>query len=251
MDFTKLKLGRLPAKHDLRTLTLSKYLPDTLPEPHLRVNWGAKLSNLGMMQNDALGICTIAAAGHMIQAWTANVGNQVVLPDSEIIRGYMGACGYDPKDPNTDRGGIELDVLNYWRKVGVGGRKIFAFAKVNWMNRKYLKLAIDLFGGVYTGIALPITAQGQEVWSVPAYGPHGQGAPGTWGGHAVPLVDYGPGGVTCITWGQKKTMSWKFVETYFEEAYAVLSTDWVDGTRTAPSGFAFDELQKDLAAITS
>lgn len=244
-----MRLGRLPTKFDARTLKLANYLSDTLPTPKIRVNWDVHLKNLGVMLNDQLGDCTIASVAHMIQVWSSMNGAQRIISDADVLKAYEGACGYNPADPSTDRGGVELDVLNYWRTVGIGGDKLFAFAAVNYLNRKRMKQAIDLFGGVYLGLALPVSAQGQEIWTVPSYGVHGQGAPGSWGGHAVPVVDFTPTGLVVITWGRLLTMTWKFLETYCEEAYALLSQDWAPGGRPAPSGFALGQLQTDLGAI--
>ena len=243
-----MKLGKKPPKHDSRTLQLARYVTNAL-QPLPRVDWGSKVTQLGEMCNDQLGICTIAAAGHMVQTWTANAGSQIVLSDTDIVAAYSGACGYDPADPSTDQGGVEVDVLNYWRKTGIGGRKIFAYAAQEPKNRTHVELAVDLFGGCYLGVELPLSAQGKDVWSVPPGGPVGQGAPGSYGGHAVCAVSYGPAGITVITWGKLLTMTWLFFDTYVSEAYCVLSTDWCDGTKTAPSGFDFNALQADLAVV--
>lgn len=244
------KLGKMDARHDPRTLQLANYLrADLLPHVQPRVDWETVLTNLGLMGNDSLGDCTCAAAGHMIQAWTANNGQQIVVPDADIVKAYSEACGYVPGDPSTDLGGVEIEVLNYWRKTGVGGHKIFGYVSQEPRNRAHVELAVGLLGGCYLGIALPISAQRQRVWSVPAGGPVGEGEPGSWGGHAVPIIGYGPTGPVCITWGTLVTMTWSFFETYCDEAYGILSQDWATDARTAPSGFDFAQLQADLALI--
>jgi hypothetical protein len=78
----------------------------------------------------------------------------------------------------------------------------------------------------YIGLALPISAQNQDVWAVPPGGSAGEGSPGSWGGHAVPIVAYDSRGLTVITWGATKRMTWQFLDTYCDEAYALLSQDW-------------------------
>ena len=104
--------------------------------------------------------------------------------------------GYKPSDPSTDRGAVELDVLRYWRKTGVGGYKIDAFVALEPKNHLHVQAAVDLFGGSYIGLALPVSAQQQKVWSVPPGGPTGTGAPGSWGGHAVVVEAYDAHGLT-------------------------------------------------------
>src|SRR5207245_1805953 len=73
--------------------------------------------------------------------------------------------GYDPNDPNSDAGGVELDVLNAWRKDGIGGRQVVAFVKLDSKDVHQVRTAINLFGGIYTGFALPRSAQNQDVWT--------------------------------------------------------------------------------------
>ncbi len=249
VDHSNMKLGKLPARHDPRTLHLASYLTNALKPPPRR-RWSTKVTNLGVMLNNDLGCCTIAALGHMVQTWTANAGSQVIVPDSAILKGYEQACGYNPADPDTDQGGNMIAVLNYFRQTGISGHKLFAYVALEPRNKTHIELGVDLLGGCDLGVLLPLSAQKQEVWSVPPGGPMGGGAPGSWGGHAIPIIDYGPVGPTCISWGRKITMTWAFFYTYVDEAYGLLSNDWCDGSRKAPNGFEFDQLKADLAAIS-
>jgi hypothetical protein len=154
--------------------------------------------------------CTCAAVGHMIQAWTSQTTGQAIIPDADIVGLYERACGYDPSDPDSDQGGVEIDVLNYWRRNGVDGHGLDAFAAVSRRHHADVKDAVWLFGGAYIGVALPLSAQSQQVWDVPPGGAAGGGEPGSWGGHAVPVIAYDAGGLTCITWGALKRMTWAF-----------------------------------------
>jgi hypothetical protein len=79
----------------------------------------------------------------------------------------------------------------------------------------------------------------------------GSAKPGSWGGHAVPIVAYDNGGLTCVTWGQRLRLSWDFFLCYFTEAYAVLSPDWFNQVGQAPSGFDQVSLMADLKAVTA
>jgi hypothetical protein len=208
-----------------------------------------------MMLNDSLGDCTIAAAGHMIEYWTADTygGTGHVVNDKEVLTAYSAVSGYDPSTGQNDNGAVELDVLNYWRKNGIGGHKIWAFVSVNTKNHYEITQAVYLFGGAYIGLNLPISAQDHGPWVVPAGGPVGKGEPGSWGGHAVPVVAYDANGLTVVTWGTLQTMSWAFWDAYCEEAYAVLGgSDWVKGsTSMAPNGFDLATLVADLKAVSA
>lgn len=243
------KLGRRSIKTDARTLRLSKYLTALPPAPVDR-NWLRGVTEWGMMLNDNLGDCTCAACGHAIQIWTLNTGAEQTVYDAAILTAYEEWCGYNPADPGSDQGGIILDVLNDWRQHGevLQGNKLSAFASVNVANPGEVRQAINLFGGVYIGLGLPVTAQTQTSWSYVPSTP--DNAAGSWGGHAVYVPKYSAAGLTCITWGEAMWMSNHFWHEYVDECYALLSEDWLN-TRGAqsPSGFDLAQLQADLAAI--
>ncbi len=251
-DGRNIKLGKAPARHDPRTLQLAKYIPTgSIPAPPALDDWSKKVRNWPMMLNDSLGDCTCACAGHMIEQWTTYASTQVIPPDNSILQAYEAVSGYNPADPNTDRGAVILDVLNYWRQTGVAGHQIQAFASLEPKNHGEVKDAVALFGNCYLGVQLPLSAQNQAVWAVPPGGAKGQGEPGSWGGHAIPIVQYDTRGLTVITWGATKRMSWGFLDAYCDEAYAVLSSDWINNvTNLAPDKFNLAQLQADLTAIT-
>jgi hypothetical protein len=52
-----------------------------------------------------------------------------------------------------------------------------------------------------------------------------------------------------VTWGSVIPMSDYFYYCYCDEAYAVLSQDWIDTNGLAPNLFDLDLLQSDLAAL--
>ena len=111
---------------------------------------------------------------------------------------------------------------------------------------------MSIFGNCYVGLMMPLSAQTQSIWSVPPGGPVGHGAPGSWGGHAVPVVAYDPEGLTVVTWGALKRMTWGFWAAYCDEAYAILSPDYLEqkgGKSVVPAGFDLQQLQEDLADL--
>jgi hypothetical protein len=195
------KLGKKPVRHDPRTLRLSKYLTALPPVP-TTFEWSAAKTNWGIMLNDQIGDCTIAAAGHMIESWRNVEGNQISILDSAILTAYEAVSGYNPSDPSTDTGAVCLDVLNYWRKTGISGDKIQAYIALDQGNVAQLKAAIYLFGAAYIGLAMPLTAQNQTEWHITSAGLSGDGALGSWGGHAVPILGYGRKTLSVVSWGQ-------------------------------------------------
>ena len=246
----KFKLGKKPKRVDPRTLQLKKYLkPEALPAPPASVDWSEKMGPLGAMLNDTLGDCTCAAVGHCIQEWTSDTeAAPVILPDSTILSFYEAVSGYNPTTGANDDGAVVLDVLNYWRQNGVGGDTLNAYAEVE-VDQQMVETATDIFGNTYLGLQMPLSAQGQTTWTVPPGGATGNGAPGSWGGHAVPVVAYDANGVTVISWGARYQATWAFVTTYCDEAYALIDTDWL-AQGEAPSGVDLAQLQSDLSAVT-
>ena len=244
------KLGKLPVKHDDRTLQVGKYLnAAALPTfPHVYQYSKDLGQNWGMMGNDSIGDCTCAAAGHGIMSWTDDCDNLVTPSDADIITAYSAVSGYDPATGANDNGAACLDVLNYWRKTGVGGRTINSYAQITVSNLHQLQASIYLFGLAYIGIGLPITAQNEsKVWTLP-HSLTGNGAPGSWGGHCVIVTGWDATGLDVITWGEQIRMTWGFWKAYVEEAYAIISNDFLKAGKS-PVGFNLAQLQADLKLV--
>jgi len=207
-------------------------------------HWAPGFTAWGMMLNATLGDCTIAGVAHGIQTWTAANGAVATISDSTIQGYYQTWDGYDPSDPSTDQGGIELDVLKKWRSQGFAGHMIYAFADPNLKNHTEVKTAIWLFGGLYIGFEVPsnINEDAGATWDV-------AGAEATDGGHCVFVVGYDDQKLEIISWGERYYMTWAFWDKYVDEAHAILSYDWFNKD-AAPSGFNQAQLQADLAAVT-
>jgi len=207
IDPLKLKLGKHPARHDARTLLFATYATTALPAPPPSLDLTTKMKvPWGMMDNAQLGDCTCAAAGHLMMEWTSNAKSKIFTPsDKQIVAAYSAITGYNPKTGANDNGAVEIDVLNYWRQSGIAGHKITAFVALEPSNTTHIMDGTWIFGGCYIGLNLPKSAQAQtsnkQIWSVPPSGLTGDGAPGSWGGHAVPVVAYDARSVTVVTWG--------------------------------------------------
>lgn len=255
-SFAEMKLGRKPRRVDARTLSIGTYLDKALLPP-IPATYTAitDVAEWPMYGNDRLGDCTCAAAGHMVEAWSfaAGTGRVPLDPDVEEFYWLTG----DPSSTTgtaggaTDDGRDELSVLNAWRTIGIGGDKIDAYVSVDPRDHATVQAAIYLFGGVYTGISLPLSAQGQSVWDVVGDGKGSQDEPGSWGGHAVPYEAYDESGVSVITWGAPLAATWRFNDEYTDEMYAIVSTDWLTAAGESPMGFDLAQLQADLREVTA
>ena len=243
-------LGKKAPVRDPRTLLLAKYVSPRFSGAPAQADFSGKVKAWGMMLNDKIGDCTVAACGHQIQQWTANAGSQRTPSDAEILSAYEKVSGYRRGDQATDDGADLLDVMKYWRKSGIGGHKIGAFASVDPGNFDHLRAAVWIFGGAVLGLALPQSARDQDVWDVPAGGAAGLGKPDSWGGHAVEVAGFGPRGVLVVTWGVLKWMTWDFLKAYCEEAYALISKDFLVDGATPNNGFDLARLKADLKTVS-
>lgn len=251
MSFIGRALGKLAPQLDPRTLRLASYLqPRDVPAPPPRRDWAEALPlNLESYRNHEIGDCTVAAAAHHMQTWTAQHGVERVATERDVLEAYRAVSGYDGR-PETDRGADMLTVLKHWRRTGVGGHKVRAFVKLDHDDELQVRIAINLFGGVYTGAMLPRAAQDlRTIWDVPQARLIGDHAPGSWGGHAMACVGYSRIGPCFLTWGRRKWATWQWWQAYVDEAYAVISDDWVADGKVAPNGFDLDALNSDLREI--
>jgi len=243
------KLGKLPVRTDVRTLALGRYLDRlTLPPPPATLDLTAHVDDWPMYLNDRIGDCTIAAAGHMIESWTAAAtGTAVEVTDADVQTAFDRVKIVDPA--TGEEGAVELDVLRDWRARGVGGHTIAAFARVSLLDHDLVRTAAWLFEGLYIGLELPLTAQQPGVWDWTG-SLSGPAQPGSWGGHAVDVVRYDAGTLTVVTWGRLQQMTWTFWDRYVDEAYCIISKDFLEGDK-APNGFDVEALRADLELVTA
>lgn len=250
-DASKVRLGKLPATLGPNTPRFANYLKHKLPPAPVSADWGAAVKSWPMLANDRLGDCTCAAIGHMFQCWNANAGKSFVPTDDETIALYSAVAGYDPATGANDDGANEEDVLTYVMNEGYGGHKIAAFAALRPSHIENVKFALDMGGTLYLGVALPVSAQDQtgpgKIWT-PTSGPDAE--PGSWGGHAIEAHKYDDKTMQVSTWGQNQLMDYAWFQQYCDEAWLVLSQDWINAaTQKAPSGFDWQSLLDDMETL--
>ena len=239
------KLGKKAPKRLLKALPLSNYMKaSAVPYPPV-CSWQRDVQ-WGMLGNDAVGDCTIADAFHIIMAQRSvtHAGSPITFTTEQALALYSAITGYNPADPNTDQGAVETDVLNYWKDTGMLGHKIAGYATVDVNNIDMVKAATYLFGGLYIGIQVP-----SYIMDVPAGGSWsqqlGQSAQ-IEGGHAIPVIGYGRDGARIVSWGTTYTFNWQFWADFCDEAYAVVSSDWIKQSGVSPTGLDLGGLLGDL-----
>jgi hypothetical protein len=242
-------LGKLPVRTDVRTLSLARYVDGArLPSPPESFDETSGVDSWPMYRNDEIGDCTTAAAAHMIEAWTAaGRGRAVKLSERAVLDAFDHVKLIDPF--TGEEGAVELDVLRYWRATGIGRHRIGAYARVAVHDQRLVRTAAWLFGGLYIGLQMPLTARAQPVWEWTG-SLAGPARPGSWGGHAVDVVRYDRNGLTVVTWGRLQELTWSFWGRYCDEAYCILSDDFLK-KGNAPNGFDLAALEADLALVTA
>src|SRR5437867_3992753 len=83
----------------------------------------------------------------------------------------------------------------------VARHRLGAFASVPRYEHELVRAAAWLFGGLYIGLSLPLSARRQDVWDWTG-SLSGDSKPGSWGGHAVDVVGFDAAGLTVVTWGR-------------------------------------------------
>lgn len=255
--------GRLPRDPEKFLPTLEAYLTPSaavaLPPVPLTqdVDRASNVTSWPMYLNDTLGDCTIAGAGHMFGALSVYGGRaEPLFSDQVITTTYSAVSGYVPGDPSTDNGAAMPDVLDYLRQTGMTDtdghvHKVAGYAAFgNPSNELLLGQVLDIFGTVYCGIDCPESAEQEfdagEAWT---YVP---GSP-IEGGHCIVLQRRYPSSDVnvdeFVTWGALQRADFGFVAHYLEEAYAVVSEDWIAVNGTSATGLDLAQLLADMNAV--
>lgn len=258
-------LGRRPFIVDRRDIWLTNYLDrpklaeaiDASMAPRL-VDWatlplpsGARPQpDTDPLFNDQAGCCVFSMAGHKVNLVAQHALSPVRVTAEMVRDAYAKRTGYDPVTRTGDNGAyIREDLLKPWKRDGLWGTKLLAYAQVNWTNPEEVALANWLCGGLMGGYNLPaiygeqVDAHGRPQWTRPESGwPPGQG-PSSSRGHAI----YTHGERSGNTWGQGVVMDQSWVNDACDELWFGLLDIWQVGW-SAPNGFAWQDLFRDAEA---
>jgi hypothetical protein len=217
------------------------------------MDWQDNAIRWPMYGNDEWGDCVWAEVGHAINQLTYYAtGAEVTPTDQDILTGYSAVTGFDPNagppgNNPTDQGTYVQDAMAYWRKTGIAGHKIVAYASLDVANLDEVRQAIALFGSVSIGLQFPDSAMRQfnagETWDV-VKGARNEG------GHCVLAGAYDEDGVGIVTWGAETRMTWRFWTRYVDEAWVALDADGMKAAGVyftgAPSFYALGEQFAEL-----
>lgn len=213
--------------------------------------WADWITDAGpypMLLNDKIGCCTAAGAGHAAQAVNFfGQGYRAPVTDQEVLAMYSAISGYDPRTGRGDVGATLIDALKYWRKTGIGGNTIAAYAQIDPNDIDLVRACIAIFGRVYTGMWFPSSAMDQfdagQTWNVVSRSRNE-------GGHCVEIGAYDLNTFGCTTWGKKQLMTIDFYQRYFDEVWVPIDLDWLTAAGTSPSGLDIATLNADFEALT-
>ena len=238
-----LELGKLPATRLAGVETLSAYASGKLPTPPASVAVPGPVADYPMDGNDVWGDCTIAGIAHLLAAWNILVDStSIPVPTAQqCIALYEQLTG-----SNTPPGdGLnETTLLAQWRKEGLFGNQIEAYAPVDYKSIIDLHQAVAFYGGAYLGIACPESAQQQFQENQPwTYVP---GSP-IEGGHCIVALGYTPTALLCATWGGIAEVTYPFLAHYLDEAFAIISQEFVQANGGPELDLA--ALEEDLDSL--
>ena len=240
---TRGRLGRLAPHPDRLAAVPPLALYSGGQQPGRAIDWSRDLAPgaWGMYRNDTLSDCTAAAAAHAVCTWQSYVPPLRFPTDADVVNVYAATSGYVPGEAATDRGAVCLDVLNYWMGHEIGGETLRAFRAVDPKSLEDVRLALEIFGGLYAGVTLRETQVAKPgVWDATHDPPVG--------GHCIWVIAADDDGLTCITWGALQRMPWAFWSAATDECYALLSPSWTRGGRT-PEGFPIAAMIADMAEL--
>ena len=241
--------GRL-APHPEAThprLHLADYLTSTLPAPPPAVDWYSRVSGWPVYLNTDIGDCTEAMVAHLIEgASTYGQGATIAVTDQDVLAAYERVSGYNPADPSTDQGAVLQDVYADWRRNGMAGHKVLAFAQVAASSEVQVMQAINLFGAA--GLGIVVTQDMEDDFN--AGHPWTRAVGAQLGGHAVPAVGYDSNFVYVVTWGTVQPMTWGCYKKVTEEAWAAILPEWMNSAGADPAGLDLHALGADLADLT-
>ncbi|BCI68047.1 C1 family peptidase [Acetobacter aceti] len=248
------RLGKLAPRHDPRTFRMSAPLARALPVIPPSADWAPDVS-WPMWCNDRYGCCTQVSVASAIRTWTGAAQAPILLTDDEVLENYSAVTSppFDPDQPATDRGAVELDVLNHWIRYGLampgsqpGRSYLTAYGAIDPRNRQSVQRAIAFLGGAYIGLSLPQwCCDTDDDWT---YDPQRDNSIA--GGHAVWLHGYDADWLYLNTWGGPRRMSYEFLAQFCDEAYGLVARQhWSDIHGVSPKGEALDALVTEMRAV--
>ncbi|MCE2579618.1 hypothetical protein LDL36_14165 [Komagataeibacter sp. FNDCR1] len=202
-----------------------------------------------MLGNDVIGDCTSAGLGNHARATAALAGFQVDVTTAQAEAFYSLSTGYVPGNPDTDNGGVEVDVLTTAMRDGYAATNQTLFPLWGSADPGDLNGIRNITAGLsaaYLGVQLAQSDMWEDedgnlapVWDTQTPVGHGDTTPGSAGGHCLLLWDYTGTAdtdfVTLLTWGSKQKATWRWVRSRIMEAHGLAWMQLLSASGLAPT----------------
>jgi hypothetical protein len=236
-------------------LALGDYLSANASPPS-QVHRGLFTGYTNVLANDTLGDCAEAMTLHGIEGMHHAAGTPVpAFTAQDAISLYETVGGYVPSDPSTDQGTDNDVLVKDWQSTGVKCaadgtiHKIVGSVAVDFTNTVECQVAIYEFAALFCAYNMPLSAQGQRVWSVVGDGQTGNSAPGSWGGHDVVAMAYDDDTLDDDSWGMWIPSTAGYRKTYGVGFFAVATEDMLNRSGISPTGLNWTALIADLQKL--
>ena len=256
------KLGKKAPRRLLKTLAFGDFMDRTASIPAVAAQgweYAPVPITLGMLSNDSIGDCVIAAAMHYAQVETANTGNPLTPTAELAVQTYSVITGYEPSQTDsqgnnpTDQGtDFESQLFPHWKNTGIpmldkNGKqvmhKILGFAALDLTSIAQQRYANFTFGGLLMGINCPQSAlDDTSNW---IYDPNSPIV----GGHGINMVGQGAAGWHIDSWGLSIPGQWTFSRKLADEMYCVVSNLWLNQQGKSPSGLDLNGLLATMKTL--
>jgi hypothetical protein len=201
------------------------------------VDYSLLIQTWGMFLNDVLGDCTCASVAHGRMVSAAMLGDDITITNQNIEAMYEHS-GWVPGKPETDQGWTLEGAAGFARTIGLLGTPampkpdIDAYAGVEVEDGEAQQVAMELFGGLSSGMECPRSALEQfqegKPWRVVPGSPL-EGGHAIWKVKSVTLPAY-PAAFTpasvYVTWGGLVSAEEDFDREYVDEHLAFVPHEW-------------------------
>jgi len=231
-------------------------IKDTLPPAMGDIDRESKVKDWPMYLNDQLGSCTIAEKGHQFGAMRVYAGfPEPLFSEAEILTAYSAVSGYIPGDPFTDNGADPVTVLQRMSQVGLTDTTGHVHKVSGWAafgdprNASLMAQVLNTFGSV--SIAFNCTQNFEEDFNAGLPVTYDPNSPSV-GGHMVCLQRRSVGGVGVlqeITWGAIQRVTRRYNWHQVQDAYVVISEDWITANGTTVEGLDLEQLLADMGDV--
>jgi hypothetical protein len=228
----RFKLGRLPQLQGADRLSIKwahEYLALPIPEPRYPIEVAPHVKTWGMLGNDTYGDCGVAGRYHYEMATGAPL-----FPDEMAVNDYLDYVG----GPQNDNGVVLASYLLWAFKRG----EILGFAPVNLREQARADSLMQIFHGLYVGVALTDDAQAlfqRGIWTVA----NGERPDPSLGHCILKIASDGVKQVRYVTWGAEQAATLDWSAACEDEGWVILTTE--EDVALMPS------LRTDLASLAN